>query len=204
MQEFKSRNGMLDMDEESKQIFEQLDKLEEQKAALMVQSKYLENLREYVDRNKNLDELIIPSAMGVDDDLLNELTLELTKLYATKKETTQFTKDKNPSIKSLDIEINSAKTAIFETIKNAINTNKIASKDLDGRMNVILSKVNELPETQRVLVGIERKYKLTDAIYTYLLQKRSEAQITKASNLPDNEVLDEANPEESTLYLSQN
>jgi tyrosine-protein kinase Etk/Wzc len=108
----------------------------------MVQSKYLANLKEYVEKNKQLDQLIIPSAMGVEDDLLNQLTLDLTKLYTAKKETNQFSMEKNPSMKSLDIEINSTKVAIFETIKNAIKTNNIALKDLDGRIDVILSKVN--------------------------------------------------------------
>jgi len=199
LQEFKTKNGMLSLDEESKQIFQDMSDLQGKKAELMVQSKYLANLKEYVEKNKQLDQLIIPSAMGVEDDLLNQLTLDLTKLYTAKKETNQFSMEKNPSMKSLDIEINSTKVAIFETIKNAIKTNNIALKDLDGRIDVILSKVSQLPEAQRVLFGIERKFKLTDDIYTYLLQKRSEAQITEASNLPDNEVLDSANPEESKM-----
>ncbi len=39
---------------------------------------------------------------------------------------------------------------------------------------------------------IERKFKLSDAIYTYLLEKRAEAQIARASNTPDFEVIDMA------------
>jgi len=167
LQEFKTKNGMLSLDEESKQIFQDMSDLQGKKAELMVQSKYLANLKEYVEKNKQLDQLIIPSAMGVEDDLLNQLTLDLTKLYTAKKETNQFSMEKNPSMKSLDIEINSTKVAIFETIKNAIKTNNIALKDLDGRIDVILSKVSQLPEAQRVLFGIERKFKLTDDIYTY-------------------------------------
>jgi capsular exopolysaccharide synthesis family protein len=39
---------------------------------------------------------------------------------------------------------------------------------------------------------MQRKYTLSDAIYTYLLQKRSEAAITLASNYPDYELLEPA------------
>ena len=49
-----------------------------------------------------------------------------------------------------------------------------------------------LPESERQYLDIERTYKLNDAIYTFLLQKQSETQITKASNTPDNEILDNA------------
>ena len=42
------------------------------------------------------------------------------------------------------------------------------------------------------MVNMQRKFNLSDAIYTFLLQKRSEAAITKASNFPDYEILEPA------------
>ncbi|MDP4206936.1 MAG: polysaccharide biosynthesis tyrosine autokinase, partial [Bacteroidota bacterium] len=44
----------------------------------------------------------------------------------------------------------------------------------------------------RKFIGLERKFTLNNEIYTYLLQRRSEAQISKASNSPDNEIIDHA------------
>jgi capsular exopolysaccharide synthesis family protein len=49
-----------------------------------------------------------------------------------------------------------------------------------------------MPKTELQLKGIERKFKINDEIYTFLLQKRSEAQIGRASSLPDSEVIDPA------------
>jgi tyrosine-protein kinase Etk/Wzc len=49
--------------------------------------------------------------------------------------------------------------------------------------------------TERQLLGIERKYKLNDQLYTFLLEKRAGAQIQKASNMPDNEVVDSSEPD---------
>jgi capsular exopolysaccharide synthesis family protein len=56
-----------------------------------------------------------------------------------------------------------------------------------------------MPETERKLFGFERKFKLNDALYTYLLTKRSEVQIAKASYVPDNEILDIAREAEFTV-----
>ena len=42
------------------------------------------------------------------------------------------------------------------------------------------------------MVGLQRKFDLSDVIYTYLLQKRSEAAITMASNYPDYEIIEPA------------
>jgi len=65
-----------------------------------------------------------------------------------------------------------------------------------------------LPKTERNLLGIERKYKLNDELYTFLLEKRAVAQMQKASNVADNELIDypEAenkpiNPKKPLIYL---
>ena len=42
------------------------------------------------------------------------------------------------------------------------------------------------------MLDYERRYKIDDSYYTFLLQKRSEAQIRKASNSPDNAVMQKA------------
>ena len=48
------------------------------------------------------------------------------------------------------------------------------------------------------LIGIERKYRVDDNYYTFFLQKRAEAAIQKASNSPDNNILDKARIEALT------
>ena len=53
-------------------------------------------------------------------------------------------------------------------------------------------QVELLPKTERALVGMERKFKLNDAIYTFLLEKRAEAQIAKAGNSPEHEIVEPA------------
>ena len=50
-----------------------------------------------------------------------------------------------------------------------------------------------MPETQRELFGIERKFNINDAIYTFLLQKKAEAEIAKASFLADADIISPPN-----------
>ena len=97
-------------------------------------------------------------------------------------------------IQAMDQKISNTKRALTESITNIVKTSDISIKDIDGRIDELSGFFRNLPATQRQLLGIERKYKLNDAIYTYLLQKRSEAAITKASNTPDNEIIDLADP----------
>ena len=49
-----------------------------------------------------------------------------------------------------------------------------------------------LPEKELQMVAIERNYRIDDNYYTFFLQKRAEAEIQKASNTPDNSIMDKA------------
>ncbi|MEI7662456.1 MAG: hypothetical protein WCK34_09670, partial [Bacteroidota bacterium] len=182
---FRTNKEIMNMDDEAKQVFEKMMQLQDEKAILLVKSKYLQNMKEYIEKNQKLDELIVPASMGIDNTVLNDLTMQLTTLYMKRTETSQYSKSKNPSLMAIDLQIATTKNALYENVKSAINSNDIALKEVNNRVGLINDRISVLPETQRVLFGIERKFKLTDAIYTYLLQKRSEAQITLAANLSD-------------------
>ena len=209
LETFRANKEIMNLDEAATQVFDKMMSLQDEKAVIYVRSKYLTNLKEYIEKNQNLDELIVPASMGVDNPMLNDLTMQLTDLYTRRTEMAQYTKEKNPSLISLDRQIATTKSALYENIKSAIKTNDIALKEVNDRISAVNSRIADLPETQRILFGIERRFKLTDAIYTYLLQKRSEAQITEASNLADNEIVDPARasiavpvfPKKSLNYL---
>jgi len=189
---FRTSKEIMNLDDESRQVFDKMMQLQDEKAVLLIKTNYLLNMKEYIERNQKLDELVVPSSMGIDNQVLNTLTLQLTQLYMKRSENAQFSKEKNPSLISIDNQIAATKSALYENVNSAINSNELAMKEIKGRVAEINARINNLPETQRVLFGIERKFKLIDATYTYLLQKRSEAQITRAANLSDNEVIDEA------------
>lgn len=202
LQQFRTTNEVMDLDFQSQQVFQTMEDLEKQKAELIVKNQYYNYLSDYLKSNRNdLTGLTVPSSMGIEDPVLTRLITDLTSLYAERGEARLMAKDKNPIISSFDQRIDVNKKTLAENIKNIINTSNIAIKDIDRRINAMSGKINQLPTTQRMLFGIERKFKLNDAIYTFLLEKRSDAQITRASNMPDNEVLDIADPLEMLPVL---
>jgi len=63
---------------------------------------------------------------------------------------------------------------------------------LHNQKKNIEDELRRLPETERRMLGIERKFELNNEVYTFLLRKLSESQIQKASNTPDHQVLEAA------------
>ena len=69
---------------------------------------------------------------------------------------------------------------------------EIEKKDLQRRSSEVERDIQNLPEKELEMVAIERNYRIDDNYYTFFLQKRAEAEIQRASNTPDNEILDRA------------
>ena len=89
-----------------------------------------------------------------------------------------------------------------------MRANNLARSEITEQIRTVNAQATALPVTERQLLGIERKFKLNDELYTFLLEKRAEAQIQKASNMPDNEIIDPSEadilpvkPKKHLIYL---
>ncbi len=69
---------------------------------------------------------------------------------------------------------------------------EISIADADKQLSNIEKEVMKLPSTERQLINIQRKFDINNTIYTFLLEKRAEAGIEKASNVSDNRIIDYA------------
>ncbi len=98
----------------------------------------------------------------------------------------------NPYNKELTKKLGLSKENLIIVIDKQLETIALQKKEVDRLLEGLSAKIGDLPALERDYLALERTYKLNDAIYTFLLQKNSETQITKASNIPDNEILDQA------------
>lgn len=192
LQNFRTTNQVMDISFQGQKSFEKMGELESQRALLLMQQKYYDYIRDYFNKNSDMSDLIAPSSMGVQDPLLNQLILDLIALNTERTNLLNRGNTKNLFLNNIEIQIGNLKKTINENISNNAATTLIAIQDINNRVARISSQMSRLPSTERQLFGIERKFKLNDAIYTFLLQKRSEAQIARASNAPDYEVVDPA------------
>jgi tyrosine-protein kinase Etk/Wzc len=193
LKNFRSSQGLVDLSFQGQQVFEQLSKLENERAALIVQKKYYEYLDNYLASNTELTDLPAPSSMNVMDPILTSLVSQVIQLSGERASLLKnAANQQNLYLSDINIRIENTKKTIKETVKTTLNGLNISLNEINYRMSKASGQISEMPKTELQLRGIERKFKLNDAIYTFLLQKRSEAQIARASSLPDYEVVDPA------------
>jgi capsular exopolysaccharide synthesis family protein len=192
LQDYRRDNQVVDLSFQSQQLFEHIRELDSEKARLKMQDDYFRYLMDYLTANRESGDIVAPSVMGIDDPLLNNLVLDLNRMAEEKIAMSGSGISRNPYLTTLETQVRSAKARLEENTGNLIRNNTLAMQDVNRRLNSLMAEVRQLPQTERELLGIERKFKLNDNIYTFLLQRRAEAQIAKASNTPDNEVIDPA------------
>ena len=130
--------------------------------------------------------------MGISDPLLERLVQQLVTLSQTKATQLLTQTEQHPQIVKLDEQIVTTKKTLLETVNNLVDNAQMSLKELDKRIARTEAESKVLPEKERQLLNYQRNFNFNDDTYKYLMQRRAEAQILRASNTPDNEVLDEA------------
>ena len=189
---FRSSNQLLNITEQANGISAQYIDLQNKLAELTAHKKYYDYVSGYLSKNDNFSDMIVPSSMGIPDPLLNNLMSELITAQAQQSNLIKNNQEKNPLVQKLGIQIQNIKKTISENISAAGKTTSISIDEMNKRIKKTETEISKLPATQRKLGNIERKYRLNDAIYNYMLEKRAEAKITKASNLPDDIIIEPA------------
>ncbi len=190
LQEFRSRNRVMDVSAQGQQIIDQAVKLEDEKARLELESNYFEYLAKYLSSANTQETPIVPATMGISDPMLTQLVQELAELQS--EYYSSNVGEKNPMKNHLLLKIKNVRQSLQETLKNVRHANTLAKNENKEQIRKLNAQATGLPSTERKLLGIEREFKLNDGLYTFLLQRRAEAQIQKASNTADNELVDPA------------
>jgi tyrosine-protein kinase Etk/Wzc len=192
LQKFRSKNKVMDISAQGAQIIEQAMNLENERARLEIEKNYYEYLAEYLSKDMAEELPVSPATMGITDPGLSRLVIELADLQG--QYYSKSLGEKNPMQSQIAQQLYNIRNALSETLKGVRHANELAMKENAVQIRSVNSRAAALPRTERELLGIEREFKLNDELYTFLLQKKAEAQIQKASNTPDNEVIDNARP----------
>ena len=193
LKDFRTQNDLMNLDLQASQIYTKLQALEKEKADMTVNLKIYKRLQDYIkEQIDDPEKLASPSTMGINDPLLNRLVAELVTLSQTKATQLLTQTEQHPQIVKLDEQIVTTKKTLLETINNLVINAQMGIDEIDKRIAKASSETRVLPEKQQQLINYQRNFNFNDETYKYLMQRRAEAQILKASNTPDNSILDEA------------
>lgn len=193
MQHFKVSNKLLDVNAEFGGVLSNIQSLEANIQAIDFELAYYNSLKEYLEQKGNsYEDIVAPSLIGINDALLNGLIKNLVDLSLERRKLLSIVNDNHPDLLVLDQQVQRVRDNVFENINNLIANTENRKKETFGKLRTFDRQFSNLPEAESNYSNIFREFKLRENLYTYLLEKRAEAGIAKASNIPDNSIMDYA------------
>lgn len=201
LQQFRSSHRVMDLSAQGQSIIGQVTLLENERARLNLEANYYDYLADYLAKDETGEIPIVPITMGITDPALTRIVEELAALQG--QLSSKGAGDKNPLQRNLEQRVRTTKDALRETLNGLRRANSLARSENQAQISKANAQASALPVTERQLLGIERKFRLNDELYTFLLETRAEQEMQKASNRADSEIIDPAD-ERFSIVVSPN
>jgi len=189
---FRLSNNVINLSREGEIAYQRLKSFHDQRTQLKLQENYYKYLQSYIENRKDPQTVIAPTLVETGDQLLIAAVQELQAFYKERENLDLSARADNPGIENINDRIQGVRLRILEIIKGLIENNDLTREQINTEEQAIISQLKTLPLNEQQLLNIKRKYDLYNQFYTFLLQKRAEAGIQKASTISNVRILDPA------------
>ncbi|WP_221269439.1 GumC family protein [Mucilaginibacter sp. X5P1] len=172
--------------------------LETQISLLKIQQIAIDQLKKQI--TSEADNININFKMeGVIDPLLGALIETLDGLLLKKSDMLkQFNANSQP-VQDVNQQILQIKNAALNNINESrIRIGKSISY-LNDKLNEVNQQIALLPEAEREMVSLKRDFEVNDKVYSFLSEKKLEAQISRSAILPGATIIEQAQPNYSPV-----
>lgn len=188
---YRIKNEIVNISQETEATYKTLGELEIQKVDIGMQLSVLENMSDYLRRNKEI-KFSGPEYGTVIDQLFSESVSRLNgKMRERDDLLRKYTAD-NDRVKSVESEIAQQKAYLIESINNTRRKLLLKQDELYLAIDDQKSTFKGLPEKESTLQELNRNYFLFEKVYNFLIEKRTEAIITRQVNVSFNRILESA------------
>ncbi|MFH0866504.1 MAG: polysaccharide biosynthesis tyrosine autokinase [Bacteroidota bacterium] len=192
LENFRTNNKVIDLTEESTLVFKKLEEQDKEKSLANIEYKYYEYLTEFITANNDFTDVVVPSSIGLTNVTMNSLISNLITLSQEKIKLEIGLTENSPVTIALEKNISATKKSLLENVESSLSLIKIKQKNINQQISETEAAIYKLPGKERELLSIQRKFNVNDEIYNFLLQKKAEASISKASSISDNQMVDTA------------
>jgi len=189
--QYKVKNGITDLTQQSSQYLQNAGLNEQQVADINRQMAVMDEVEKYVN-SKDQKSGIIPSTLDINNQVLTDLLKQLSDQEINYERLRMTASENNPTLITLSNQIARTKSDILENTRIEKISLKAGRDNLVATGNIYASQLKDLPDKERALVEISRQLTVLTSTYNFLLQKQEETAITFASTIPDDRVVDYA------------
>jgi capsular exopolysaccharide synthesis family protein len=184
VEKFKDRNVITGLGQETERLYIRLKEFEDRKFQYRLNESYYGYVSTLMTNNQ-YEGIFTPGSVGIDDPVIANLITEVISLQAQinvyRSNSSVERASENPALKNTQQRVVSLKNDILKAIDNNRKTEQINIRFIDDQIAVVNEQLARLPRKERELIDLQRNYSLKENLYVFLLQKKTEAGLSKAS-----------------------
>ena len=175
---YKSSNLVPDINQTSRLYLEESAEVNSQILNYNNQLQMAKYLKNYITNEGKFQ--VLPANYGMNNAHLETQVKDYNALVLQRNSLLANTSESNPLVVDLDSRLASLRRGIISSIDNEIVSlsNTISNMERQERSNT--AKVSATPKQAKFLLSAERKQKVQESLYVYLLQKREENELSQS------------------------
>ncbi len=191
LQGYKTKNDIIDLPWQQSNVLNKITNYESQLTEMRLQGEALNDMEKYIIEDK--DPQFLPPSLFIFEKggYLSTAAGELYQKQLLLNTTYGLATNSNPVIIELKNNIKKIKQDLLLYINNTRNASKKIEQNITDQINLYISDARFFPIKQRELINIQRKAAVNENLYNFLLERRANTKISKASILPGVKIVEE-------------
>lgn len=189
IQNYRDQKNIINFRQETETDLRKISQLKIQQTNIKMNLDAIKDLNKYV-ANGQKDYLNLATNFESFSDLLStEMVKNMKKLQAEKKDLLLTYTPNNEKVKIIDDKLNDLIGYQIESIKNTEKNLQIKYNDLSNDITEAEQVFNGLPEKERLMTILERKFNAFEKNYNFLNEKKIEADIAKSAKIAFHKII---------------
>lgn len=209
VKKFKDKNNISGLSIEGELALGNASKNNEKIIAVTTELILAKGIYESLNKEDNNDDQTLPPNLGFKDISISESIIIYNELVSKKNILSLSAGKKNPLLVQYKKEISVQRNNLLKSIKNLVNSLNEELKQLNNAASIVNSRVSSIPALERGFIDIARQQEIISGLFSYLLKKKEETDISLAVTVANAKIIDKAyssgipvSPKKKIIYLA--
>ena len=189
--EFKKTSQVMDVSASAQVEVGKASNIEAQRNLLKIQLSAIQEFKQQLAKEKDNISLNF-NIEGGNDPLMTTLITNLNSLFADRTSLQKVYINSSQPILDINRQIAQVKNDIAANVNLALASTQRKINDLNGQLAQVNQKISTFPTAERELVSLNRDFEINEKVYTFLSEKKLDAQISRSSILPGATIVEQA------------
>ncbi len=194
-----SQNKSIDLDKLASKQLDKLSQLETERNILSIRFETLNTIEKNIleTKGKTVSFIVFDKE---DAENLPELLKMYNELILERISQSQKYTGSSSVLLENETKTKEVKNSLLQVLNEVKNKTKVKQKFTEKLIEESNATLSNLPLQQRVLISVKREFNVNEKVYSYLLEKRLEIEVTKSSITPNASIIDKADVPGGPIY----